>query len=116
MRIDVVTGDALDYELPKGKLVLFLYNPFQQSLIARLLANVEASLRESNREIYVVYYNPDFADVFDASTSLERRHAARVPCDPGEIGYGEESDTVFIWQNRNTLHPLPPRSLPAARF
>jgi SAM-dependent methyltransferase len=106
-RIDIVTGDALDYRLPKEKLALFLYNSFERSLIARLLANLEASLRESRREIYVVYCTPVFADMFDASASLERRYSAQVRCDLGEIGYGNESDTVVIWQNRGNPKPPP---------
>lgn len=108
VRIDVVTGDALAYELPRDKLVLFLYHPFARPLIARLLANIEASLQESEREVYVVYYTPAFADVFDASASFERRYAAQVPCEPGEIAYGNEADTVVIWQNRGNPHPRPP--------
>ena len=107
--IEVVTGDALDYELPKDRLVVFLYNPFGRPLIARLLANIEISLRENPRELYIVYYNPIWADVFDASARLERRYAARLPFDPGEIGFGQDtSDTVVIWQNRGNPHPRPP--------
>jgi SAM-dependent methyltransferase len=108
-RIDVVTGDALRCVLPNERLVVFLYHPFERSLIARLLANIEASLRKSKRDVYIVYYNPVFADVFDGSTSLKRSYAAQVPCDPSEIPYGPgESDTVVIWQNRDNPHPRPP--------
>jgi uncharacterized protein len=108
-RIDIVTGDALDYKLPDQKLVVFLYHPFERSLMARLLANIEASLRESARDIYIVYYNPVCADVFDGSTNLERRYAAQLSYDPEEVAYGHpgEADTVVIWKGRGNPHPGP---------
>ena len=44
-RINVVTADAVEYRLPDGPLVVFLYNAFGQPLIGRLLHNSDASLR-----------------------------------------------------------------------
>jgi SAM-dependent methyltransferase len=106
--IAVVTGDALEYELPSGKLVIFLYNPFHRSLTARLLSRIESSLQAISRDLYIVYYTPIWADVFDASSALERRFAAEIPYDQGEIGYGPgESDVVVVWQNRGNPHPCP---------
>ena len=107
--IVVVVGDALAHELPTEKLVIFLYNPFHRPLIAQLLSRIESSLETLSRELYIVYYNPVWADVFDASTALERRFAAQLPYDQSEIGYGpDESDLVVVWQNRGNPHPCPP--------
>jgi SAM-dependent methyltransferase len=107
--IVVVTGDALEHELPAEKLVIFLYNPFQRPLIAQLLGRIESSLQAISRELYIVYYNPVWADVFDASAALERRFAAQLPYDQSEIGYGpDEWDVVVVWQNRGNPHPCPP--------
>jgi SAM-dependent methyltransferase len=106
--IVVIAGDALAHELPREKLVIFLYNPFHRPLIAQLLARVESSFQEISRELYVVYYNPVWADVFDASSALERRFAAQLPYDQSEVGYGpDESDAIVVWQNRGNPHPCP---------
>jgi hypothetical protein len=44
----------------------------------------------------------------DASPALERRYAAQIPYDPGELGYGPDtSEAVVVWQNRGNSHPLP---------
>jgi SAM-dependent methyltransferase len=87
--IVVVLGDALAYELPTEKLVIFLYNPFHRP------RRIESSL-----ETISVW-----ADVFDAS-------AASLPNSPtskAKIGYGpDESDLVVVWQNRGNPHPCPP--------
>lgn len=107
--IGVVTGDALAYQLPvEHAIVVFLYNPFDATLMARLLKNIEASLREVPRDLYVVYYNPVSAAVFDDSPALERRFAMQIPIDPSEIGFGPNAmETVIIWQNRGNTHPRP---------
>ena len=86
--IEVVTGDALDFELPSEGLVIFLYNPFEGALIDRLTGRIEHSLRDHPRDLYVVYYNPVYAGSFDGSASLERRFAAQIPYEAAEIGYG----------------------------
>ncbi|WP_428540276.1 methyltransferase domain-containing protein [Rhodopila sp.] len=107
--IHVVTGDALTHRLPQTNLVIFLYNPFHRPLMSQLLLNIEGSIRATGREIYIVYYNPTWADVLDASYALERRYAAQLAYDPVEIGYGpDQSDAVVIWQNRGNPQPHPP--------
>ena len=108
-RINIVSGDALAYELPEEKLVMFLYNPFDRPIVAHFLSNIETTLRATPRDLYIIYYNPVWAEVLDASASLERRYAAQLPYDPSEIGYGpQESDAVVIWQNRGNSHPRVP--------
>jgi SAM-dependent methyltransferase len=108
-RINIVTADATKYRLPAESLVVFLYNPFDGPLIERLLCNIEASLLQSPRALYIVYYNPVFAGIMDASPALERRYAAQIPYDPGELGYDSvTSEAVIIWQDRGNPHPLPP--------
>ena len=107
--IAIVTEDALAHRLPPTNLVIFLYNPFHRPLIARLLLNIEASIGATGQQIYIVYCNPAWADVLDASDALERRYAAQLAYEPAEIGYGpDRSDAVVIWQNRDNPHPPPP--------
>ena len=49
--------DATEYELPREPLVIYLFNPFGEQVIIRVLDKIEASLREKPREAYVVYVN-----------------------------------------------------------
>ena len=106
--IEIVTGDALAYKLPRTTPVVFLYNPFSRPQVACLLGNIEAYLRAPQRELYIVYYNPAWADVLDASNALERRYAAQLDYDPDERGYGPDgSDAVIIWQDRANRHAKP---------
>jgi SAM-dependent methyltransferase len=92
--ISVVTGDALEHELPAEKLAIFLYNPFESPMVAQLLHRIESSLRTTDRELYVVYYTPKHADVFDASTALERRFAVQIPYDQAKSATAQASSTM----------------------
>jgi SAM-dependent methyltransferase len=106
--VSIVTGDALAYALPAEPLAIFLYNPFDRPATARLLAAIEASLAAATRDLYVVCYNPTWAEVFDGSSVLERRFAAHFPYEGSERDFGpNDSDSVVIWQNRGNRHPAP---------
>ncbi|GAC1425182.1 MAG: hypothetical protein NVSMB5_19460 [Candidatus Velthaea sp.] len=112
--ITVVAGDAVEYPFPASPLAIFLYNPFGEAPIARLRARIEEALETSDRPITVVYYNPVWGAVFDASPRLCRAHAVSFPYDESEIGFGPDSgDTVVIWTDR--VHSSGAVSAEAAR-
>jgi hypothetical protein len=60
----LVQGDALSCPLPAGPLVVYLYNPFDATLLAPFTARLEA-IAAPDREILVAYVNPVHRDVFD---------------------------------------------------
>lgn len=105
--IRIAVGDASNFPIPSGDVVLFLYNPFGAELIAKVVQSVEAALRIEPRSIYIVYYNPTAAHCFDASSLLTRRFARQIPYAAEELGYGpDESDPVIIWQGGTAPPPL----------
>jgi hypothetical protein len=60
------------------------------------------------QEIFVVYCNPVFGDVLDASPALSRWYANLIPYDPAEIGFGpDQEDTVVIWHSARHARPTP---------
>ena len=84
---------------PGGNLVLFLYNPFDEEVMAKVAENVNAALANAQRTIYVVYYNPVAGHCFDASPVLRRRFAGTLPYAADELGYGPDTDDpVVVWQ------------------
>jgi hypothetical protein len=64
--------NALEYELPATPLVLYLFNPFRQPIMAALLRRIEASLAAHPRPMWILYYNAAQHGVFDASPHFER--------------------------------------------
>jgi SAM-dependent methyltransferase len=71
----VMHADAADFHIPDGDTVLYLYNPFSQEVVQKVVTK----LRESHSEkLYVIYKVPECAAVFDSSGFL-----SRFGCPPG---------------------------------
>jgi SAM-dependent methyltransferase len=56
--LESICADATAFPLPDDPLVIFLFNPFPESGMRRVVANLEQSLRTHPRPVYVLYHNP----------------------------------------------------------
>ena len=63
--------DARDYEFPNTPIVLYLFNPFPDYVMEKVIKNLKESLRENPREVYVIYNAPWEREVLDRSGFLE---------------------------------------------
>jgi SAM-dependent methyltransferase len=70
--ISIEQRDACTYDIPNQPGVLFLYNPFSESVMRSFVANVERSLSQQPREFYVIYYMPLWNKVWEASPMLSK--------------------------------------------
>jgi hypothetical protein len=57
--------DAVDYELPPEPTVLYLYNPFDESVLRRVLDHARRSVLANPRDLFVLYCNPERRHVLD---------------------------------------------------
>jgi SAM-dependent methyltransferase len=65
-------GDARDFEIPQGPLVVYLFNPLPEAALARFMARLEESLRAAPRPMFLIYHNPILEKVVAGSTSFEK--------------------------------------------
>lgn len=70
--VSSVCADAANWDFPAEKTMFFLYNPFGEDVLRRVLANLKASLTRNDREIYIVYNHPILAHLLDGSDFLQR--------------------------------------------
>ncbi len=70
--VESICADATTFALPDGPLVIYLFNPFQESGLRRALANLEKSLDANPRPAYVVYHNPLLESVVNEHGHLKR--------------------------------------------
>ena len=83
----VVCGDAADYEFPAGSLIVYLYNPFN----ATIVSSVAQKLRLRNGKLWVIYVNPEHGHLFEPWME-------RLPLTPTQAKmFSPES--VSIWHN-----------------
>ena len=55
-QIDLICSDAAKFSIPDGPLVLFLYNPFGEAVMAQVVQNVSTALKREPRRIVVLYF------------------------------------------------------------
>ena len=70
--LESICGDAAEFAFPDEPTVLFLFNPFPESGLRNVIANLEQSLREHPRRVYVLYHNPLLEHVLGASIALKK--------------------------------------------
>ena len=70
-QIEVVCADACEFAFPGGPLVLYLFNPLPVAGMRRMVANLEKSLAENPRIVWVLYHNPLLEHVIGESGVCE---------------------------------------------
>lgn len=72
--ISVETTDATKYALPDGPLVVFMYHPFDEKIMALVERNLSRSVRENpSRRVVVVYFKPVHREVWDRSSAFVKK-------------------------------------------
>ena len=70
--VESVCADAREFALPEGPLVLYLFNPLPEAGLIQMLENLEESLRQHPRAVYVLYQNPLLERVLEGSEALRK--------------------------------------------
>jgi SAM-dependent methyltransferase len=68
--IEVVVQDAATFEFPPGPLVIGLFNPFGSTTLEQVLGSLCSDRSSSEAEVYVAYFYPRHADVFEQFPEL----------------------------------------------
>lgn len=77
-KIESVCMDFTQFEIPRGPLVAFLYNPSSETITAALAGNIAQSLIQNPRELWVIYVTPTY-NVFEGGRPLDLRKFKVVP-------------------------------------
>jgi SAM-dependent methyltransferase len=70
--IDCLLGDACEFAFPAEPTVLYLFNPLPESGLAVMVSNLEHSLREHPRPVFVLYHNPLLEHVLTRSSAFQK--------------------------------------------
>jgi hypothetical protein len=70
--LESTCADATEFRFPAEPTLLYLFNPFPESGLRRMIANLEQSLREHPRVVYVLYHNPMLEHVLSESAALSK--------------------------------------------
>ena len=73
--------DACEYRFPEEPLVLFFFTPFTSPILARVIENLNNSIMEKPRSVYIIYFgsSQELTDLFRTlNFSLKQIHK-RIP-------------------------------------
>jgi SAM-dependent methyltransferase len=70
--LEAICADAATFPFPNDPLVIYLFNPFPESGMRQVVANLEQSLRAHPRPVYILYHNPLLEHVLSESTHLRK--------------------------------------------
>jgi SAM-dependent methyltransferase len=70
--LESICADATAFSFPAEPTVLYLFNPFPESGLQHTLANLEQSLRQNPRPVYVLYHNPLLEHVIGKSAAFTK--------------------------------------------
>lgn len=61
--LECVCADARQFEFPEGPLLIYIFNPFLESVLQEVFKNLERSLAAQPRPVCIMYHNPLLCDV-----------------------------------------------------
>lgn len=70
--LESICADATEFLFPAEPTLLYLFNPFPEPGLRRVLANLETSLREHTRTVYALYHNPLLEHVLSENAALSK--------------------------------------------
>jgi SAM-dependent methyltransferase len=70
--VESICADATEFAFPAEAAVLFLFNPFPEAGLRRVIANLERSLREHPRKAFLLYHNALLEHVLSESATLKK--------------------------------------------
>jgi SAM-dependent methyltransferase len=75
-QVDILCMDAAEYNLPDEKAVIYLYNPFEEETMTKVLENIHLCRRANPKELYIIYANPVHANCFAKLSCFEKIDSA----------------------------------------
>ena len=64
--------DVRQFQFPLDPLIVYLFNPFTDSVIREVLQNIQSSLRQKPRPLFLIYLRPLFGEAVDQCGFLQK--------------------------------------------
>ena len=90
-RVEILNEDASLYELRDDETVFFLFNPFEEAVMSKVLENIYRSLRRRNRPVLLIYSNPRCRSLIESGGIFLKVAEHRFP-----------RTTAFVYTNAGT--------------
>jgi len=75
---EIINIDAVDYIIPADVDCIFMFNPFNELVMKRVVENIVKNISQYKRELYIVYANPLFKNLFIKKAFTEIYYSKRL--------------------------------------
>ena len=99
--IRVIQQDATNFQWPRTPLLVYMYNPFACSLVAKVAASLAAAAASGSGLVDLLYVNPTCADALSAQGCFAHLWTLRISMDLADQKadpYGTTSDLVSAYR------------------
>jgi SAM-dependent methyltransferase len=105
-RLETLATDILDLPLPSGPLLIYLFNPFNQSLMQNFADYLQDELLKRDIGIDILYTRPDHASILEAIPGIHTLFRDEIPFTPEDTA----ADIFATTQQQCFLYRLPLRA------
>lgn len=67
---EVIESDVVNYIFKDDENVFFMFNPFDEVVMNRIIENISMSLERNNRKIWIIYYSPAHSIVIERQNNF----------------------------------------------
>ena len=75
--IEVIKDDIVNYSFPNENLFIFMFNPFSEYPMKKLISNLRNHILRTRKILYIAYYNPKHGDILQNSDFLASKNFRR---------------------------------------
>jgi SAM-dependent methyltransferase len=97
--ITSVHGDAANFSWPPEPLLVYLWNSFTEPVMEQFIRNLELSLRQMPRQLYLVYIHPELETLLSGLPWLIRLWQEEIPM-------SEEDYAAWAFPNRTEMYAV----------
>lgn len=68
----IVCDDASNYSINSDENIFFMFNPFDEVILAKVINNISTSIQTNFRRVFVIYYNPVHANTIEQKKEFSK--------------------------------------------
>ena len=74
----IINNDAFYFEIPSSAGCIFMFNPFDEIIMSGVINNINSSIHDHPREVYIIYINPLHKKLFTDNGFKEIYHRKKL--------------------------------------
>ncbi len=68
----IIHSDATDYKIEETEDVFYLFNPFDDVVLEKVMTNIHTSLKEHPRKVWIIYFYADHKGIIEKNAAFSK--------------------------------------------